>query len=211
MIGFRLAAAAALSCAAMLLSGCYSNEEIQEAEKVVTALPSEVEGCRFVRDIDTAGAYATIGQARFLLKRQAATDGATHIVETHAWPGLVAPRLVGVGLSAREYVCPEGKGPLKASPQAELNYEIPSYDILFPDDEIFGDGLWAAPPMAGFGFHHFGPPPRRMGPPPHGFMPPPPRGMMPPPGRMGPPPMGMGPPRSFGPRLAPPHGGAPRK
>ncbi len=198
----RLAATLVLAAAAAALSGCYSDEEVRGAEKVVTALPSEVKGCEFIRDIDTGGAYATIGQARFLLKRQAYLDHATHIVETHAWPGLISPRFIGVGLSGREYRCAEGAGPKVASPKAELEYEIPSYDILFPDDEIFGDEGWGCPPVMGLGFHHFGPPPRGFGP--HG---PGPRGF----GPHGPGPHGFGPhgpgPRGFAPPPPPPSGG----
>jgi hypothetical protein len=80
----RIAHALALAAAAAMLQGCYSDQEVADAEKVVTALPTEVEGCTFVRDIDTNGAYATIGQARFALKHRAYGDKATHIVETHA-------------------------------------------------------------------------------------------------------------------------------
>ncbi len=171
----RLALALLLAAAASALSGCYSDEEVKGAEKVVTALPTEVKGCEFLRDIDTGGAYATIGQARFLLKRQAYLDRATHIVETHAWPGLISPRFIGVGLSGREYRCPEGAGPKVENPKAEIVYEIPSYDILFPDDEIFGDGGWGCQPM--MGMRPIAPPPYAFGPhgpDMHGFPPPPP-------------------------------------
>jgi hypothetical protein len=61
---------------------------------------------------------------------------------------------MGVGLSAREYICPEGKGPKVSSPKAEIKYEIPSYDMVFPDDEIFGDGVWGFRPMMAVPPHH---------------------------------------------------------
>lgn len=136
-----------IACLSALLSGCYSNAQIANANKIVTALPEEVKGCEFIRDIDTPSAYASIGQARFALKYKAFDDKATHIVETHAWPGLISPRFIGVGLSAREYRCAEGKGPKTAKPGAEITYEIPSYDMLFPDDEIFDDFAFSPRPF----------------------------------------------------------------
>ena len=50
----------------LTLSGCVSPEEVASANKIITALPTEVEGCTFLGDVDTAGS-ANIENARFFL------------------------------------------------------------------------------------------------------------------------------------------------
>ena len=140
-------AAAVLALSAALLSGCYSDKEIADANAVMTALPQEVTGCKFLADVDTSGARAAIGAARFSLKYETSKLGGTHLVETHAWPGILTHGMIGVGLSGRAYKCSDGLGPKTENPEAQLKYDIPSWDSLFPDDEFFSapvsDGmLW---------------------------------------------------------------------
>ena len=67
------------ACIAVVLTGCMSAEEQAAANKVITALPTEVEGCTFIADVDNNGPYSTVGMARFNLKHQAAQMGATHL------------------------------------------------------------------------------------------------------------------------------------
>ena len=122
-----------------VLSSCYSDAEVSDANKVITALPQEIEGCSFIKDVDTIGARATIEQARFELKLKASRMGATHLVETHVYPGVLARGLLGVGLSARAYRCPAGKGPKLDNEEGKTRYEIPAYAIYFNDD---GGGLF---------------------------------------------------------------------
>lgn len=129
-------AAAAIAVAAAALSGCYSDAEVADAHKVITALPQEVAGCVFVGDVDTYGARAIISQARFDLKMQAAKLGATHLVETFVWPGVITRSLLGVGLSGRAYRCPAGKGPLVDNAEGHLAYEIPAYETMFPNEGL---------------------------------------------------------------------------
>lgn len=96
------------------LSGCVSDFERDIAYKIITALPQEVEGCQFIADVDTTP-RATVNNARFDLRLQAAKLGATHVVETHAYAapiGLYFSPDVGVALSGRAYICPEGSGPV---------------------------------------------------------------------------------------------------
>lgn len=63
----------------LTLSGCVSPEEVASANKIITALPTEVEGCTFLGDVDTAGS-ANIENARFFLKRDVAfSDGVAFI------------------------------------------------------------------------------------------------------------------------------------
>ena len=97
----------------LLLSGCVSDFERNIAYKVITALPQEVQNCEFIADVDTTP-RATVNNARFDLKLQAAKLGATHVVETHAYAapiGLYFSPDIGVALSGRAYICPEGIGP----------------------------------------------------------------------------------------------------
>ncbi len=124
---------------ASVLSACYSDAEVSDANKVITALPQEIDGCSFITDVDTIGARATLEQARFELKLKASRVGATHLVETHVYPGVLARGLLGVGLSARAYKCPAGKGPKLDNDEGKTKYEIPAYAIYFNDD---GGGLF---------------------------------------------------------------------
>lgn len=119
----------------MILTACYSDQEVSQASKVITALPNEVTGCVFLGDVDTPGALAMMEQARFELKMRASKLGATHLVETFVYPGVLTRSLLGVGLSGRAYKCPEGKGPLVASKGAQKEYEIPAYASFFGDDD----------------------------------------------------------------------------
>ena len=119
---------------AWLLNGCYSDAEMQSATKVITALPQEVAGCTFIADVDTNGARAMMEQARLELKIKAAKLGATHLVETFVYPGVLTRSLLGVGLSARAYKCPAGKGPIVENKEVQKKYEIPPYEVFYPDE-----------------------------------------------------------------------------
>ena len=104
---------------ALLLSACVTDIERQQASTVITALPQEVAGCTFLANVDTT-ARATITNARFDLRLQAANVGATHVVETHVYTspiGFYYSPDVGVALSGRAYLCPKGLGPILAVPQ----------------------------------------------------------------------------------------------
>ncbi len=118
---------------AVILNGCYSNYEIEQANRIITALPEEVKGCTFVGNVDT-GPLGTIQTARFQLQYDAAKLGATHLVETHAYAGAITYRLVGVALSGRAYKCPLGVGPKVASQEGQLKFNIPPEQTIFPDD-----------------------------------------------------------------------------
>lgn len=114
------------------LSACSISPEDQALiDSVVTALPSEVEGCSFVGNVDNLMLRPTIEGARNDLRLQAARLGANHVVETHLvvtpyhsfwwserdfeFPGYAsminAPEFY---LSGRAYLCPEGKGVKRA-------------------------------------------------------------------------------------------------
>ncbi len=113
-----------VAIAAILLSGCVSKSDEKRAEKIITALPTEVAGCTFLGDVDTAGS-TTIGVSRFYLKLRAADRNATHLVETHAYTVGLAGRIAGVALSGRAYRCPLGKGPILPNKDAEIKYDAP--------------------------------------------------------------------------------------
>ena len=118
--------------AALALSGCYSDEEIEKAESVITALPTEIAGCVFLGNVDTVP-LGTIDQARFQLQYYASRLGATHLVETHAYAGAVAYTIIGVALSGRAYRCPPGKGPLLPDPASRLTFTQQEAHTLYPD------------------------------------------------------------------------------
>ncbi len=50
--------------AALSLNGCYSDQELANASRIITALPEEIMGCVFLGDVDTSGALAMMDQAR---------------------------------------------------------------------------------------------------------------------------------------------------
>lgn len=81
--------------AALSLNGCYSDQELADASRVITALPEEIKGCVFLGDVDTSGALAMMEQARFELKMKASRLGATHLVETFVYPGVLTRSLLG--------------------------------------------------------------------------------------------------------------------
>lgn len=139
-LGARAAAAAAvLGLSSLLLTGCVSDQEIASANSVITALPTEVEGCTFLGNIDTLPRM-TITNARFDLRLKAANLGATHVVETFAYPALMGrPGWdYGVAMSGRAYLCPEGKGPILPKAEAKLpSPELPTPPSVNFDDEWF--------------------------------------------------------------------------
>lgn len=105
----------------MAVSGCTSSAKEQQAQSVITALPTEVMGCTFVGNVD-APPRMTIETARFDLKVKASELGATHLVETYSYArqmNSLAPE-VGVALSGRAYICPEGLGPKVNNPNGRL-------------------------------------------------------------------------------------------
>lgn len=119
----------------VLICSCYSQEQIDSANKIITALSTEIEGCTFIKDIDS-NAAARIENARFELKMKAESIGGTHIVETHAYPTRLIGRSVGVVLSARVYKCPLGKGPLVASEGSLTKTPDINIDYMLDDDDI---------------------------------------------------------------------------
>ncbi len=125
-----------LSLGALLLQGCMSAQEIESANKVITALPTEVEGCTFIADVDNHGPYSTVQSARFNLKKQSAALGATHLVEKYAHTAHISYRLLGVVLSGRAYKCPIGKGPKVNNDEGKLKYDFPMMD---PEQDIIND------------------------------------------------------------------------
>lgn len=124
------------TCIAVVLTGCMSAEEQAAANKVITALPTEVEGCTFIADVDNNGPYSTVGMARFNLKHQAAQMGATHLVEKYAHTEHISFKLLGVVLSGRAYKCPAGKGPIVNNENGKLQYDFPMTD---PEQDIIND------------------------------------------------------------------------
>lgn len=123
----------------LTLSACTSVQEEQEAARVITALPTEVQGCTFLCDLDTAPRI-TMSSARFELKRMAALLGATHVVETLNYPQRLNRMTwdVGVALSGRAYLCPEGLGPKVNNPQGELKMpEFMPHPSLNSDQPLF--------------------------------------------------------------------------
>ena len=121
-----------LAACATLLSGCISQAEQNAANRIITALPAEVEGCAFINDVDSYSSISMSG-ARFQLKLAAAKLNATHIVETFAVPTVITRSILGVSLSGRAYRCPQGKGPKMAAANAETQYDIPSAESVMGD------------------------------------------------------------------------------
>lgn len=117
---------------ALLIGGCVSNQA-QYAARVKTVLPSEVTGCSFLGTVDT-GARATIENARFDLQVLAGRKGATHLVESYAYArpiNRLSRDMMGIALSGRAYLCPEGVGPDKSNHQAyqKLPYDLPHPEV----------------------------------------------------------------------------------
>ncbi|SFS38172.1 hypothetical protein SAMN02910357_00432 [Succinivibrio dextrinosolvens] len=124
------------ACLATVLTGCMSAEEQAAANRIITALPTEVEGCTFIADVDNSGPYSTVHMARFNLKHQAAQMGATHLVEKYAYTSHITFKLLGVVLSGRAYKCPAGKGPILDNEKGKLQYDFPMTD---PEQDIIND------------------------------------------------------------------------
>lgn len=125
-----------LAFAAISVQGCYSDQELQLANKIITALPTEVEGCTFIADVDTSAPYAHIDNARFFLKMQVSKLGGTHLVETHVYPLPLTRRMLGLGMSGRAYKCPLGKGPLITDDKALLERDFPLVNPYDDDDPL---------------------------------------------------------------------------
>lgn len=122
-----------------VLNGCTSAQDEIMAQGVITALPTEVQGCVFLGNVDTAPRI-TAENARFDLKLKAASLGATHVTESYAFAQLIN-RLspdVGVALSGRAYRCPEGLGPIINSEDAKARvpYNLPQ-PTLNDDDPFY--------------------------------------------------------------------------
>lgn len=120
----KLSVRAGLCAAAMtLVSACNSTDPQTQSmiDSVVTALPSEVEGCTFLGNVDTDYGSYSIQAARNHLRLKTAQLGGNHLVETHLgvsagtvfysrhWGGPYADPDTYL-LSGRAYFCPEGKG-----------------------------------------------------------------------------------------------------
>lgn len=123
----------AIACISFVLTGCMSAQEQEAANRIITALPTEVEGCTFIADVDNSGPYSTVAMARFNLKHQSAQLGATHLVEKYAYTSHITFKLLGVVLSGRAYKCPLGKGPIVNNEKGKLQYDFPMTD---PEQDI---------------------------------------------------------------------------
>lgn len=99
----------------LCVQGCMSPELIDSAHKVITALPTEVEGCTFLGNVDNNTGYMNVENARFNLQMKVADLGGTHLVEIYAYPVRVTRHFYGVAVSGRAYKCPLGKGPILPS------------------------------------------------------------------------------------------------
>lgn len=111
----------------LVLNGCASPEQSQMAAQVITALPHEVKGCTFIDNID-ARPRMSLASTRFDFKLKAAQLGATHVIETIAYPERTNKLSwdYGIALSGRAYKCPLGIGPTANNPEGELKApEIP--------------------------------------------------------------------------------------
>lgn len=116
---------------AVFIGGCVSNQA-QYAAQVKTVWPQDVTGCSFLGTVDT-GARATIENARFDLQVLAGRLGATHLVESYAYArpiNRLSRDMMGIALSGRAYLCPEGVGPDKSDPKA---YQVLPYDLPHPE------------------------------------------------------------------------------
>lgn len=125
--------------AAFVLNGCaaYTPEEESMIASVVTALPTEVEGCTFLGDVANQYGAVNLASARNQIKLQAAMLGANHVVETNMGvsPGMFfyrdSPFIAGPSgytpdqfyLTGRAYICPEGKG-VKTLPRQPKQSEM---------------------------------------------------------------------------------------
>lgn len=124
---------------AFVLNGCaaYTPEEEGMIASVVTALPTEVEGCTFIGDVANNYGAVSLASARNQIKLQAAQLGANHVVETNMGvsPGMFfyrdGPFIAGPSgytpdqfyLAGRAYICPEGKG-VKTLPRPQKKSEM---------------------------------------------------------------------------------------
>ncbi len=106
-----------------LLTGCTAATDSSlkaAAAGVVTAMPSELQGCERIGFVGTS-AQRSLGAARALAKFEAARIGATHIVETAAYSAQVTFYDFGIALEADAYKCPLGAGPRLPAHAVEEN------------------------------------------------------------------------------------------
>lgn len=129
---------AKIACAIMAtfsVGACssYSEQDLAAIDQVVSALPTEVEGCTFLGDIDSNYGSFSINGARNILKLKTAQLGGNHLVETNlavrADYMLPPPHwdtpFIGHDefyMTGRAYYCPVGKG-VKVAPKSKLSDE----------------------------------------------------------------------------------------
>ena len=128
---------AKIACAIMAtfsVGACssYSEQDLAAIDQVVSALPTEVEGCTFLGDIDSNYGSFSINGARNILKLKTAQLGGNHLVETNlavrADYMLPPPHwdtpFIGHDefyMTGRAYYCPVGKG-VKVAPKSKQSY-----------------------------------------------------------------------------------------
>ncbi len=118
----------------LCLSACISNEELALADNVETALPNEVKNCTFIADVDTNTAYPNISIARKYLKLKSYELGATHLVQTFAYPvqmGFYCD--FGIALTGRAYKCPVSKNTFND------NHIFENKNVFSKDKDVFDD------------------------------------------------------------------------
>lgn len=149
------------------LTGCASSEADQALiNGVVTALPTEIEGCVFLGNVDNDFVSYSIEGARNNLKLKAARLGANHLVETHLavspsysylWPERMfddpafayAINSQGFFLTGRAYLCHPGQGVKTVRKQGQQQSILPERPQLSPPQQQLVDSTGAAQGTAG--------------------------------------------------------------
>lgn len=146
---FKAVAAACMVGAAWLVSACATPPENQaKIDSVITALPTEVEKCTFLGEVDSQFLTFVLEEARNRLKIQTANLGGNTLVETHlavsstcsymypdpwfdhpAWANTMNNQ--GFYLTGRAYYCPDGMG-VKAAPHLINKAQQARSQLLLP-------------------------------------------------------------------------------
>lgn len=122
------------------LNACISNEELILADNVETALPQEVKNCTFIADVDTDSSYPNISIARKYLKLKSYKLGATHLVQTFAYPvqmGFYCD--FGISLTGRAYKCPISKKAFSDNLIFENKDVFSKDNVIFENKDILND------------------------------------------------------------------------
>ena len=102
------------SVMAFVLNGCYTQEEIDAANSVISTTHEKVKDCYYMCKPWTTG-YRSLDAARFELKLKIANMGGTHLVETNAYPYDFTDEEIGIGIAGEAYRCKVGDGPKENS------------------------------------------------------------------------------------------------